>query len=61
MKSCLVKNYIKIYSTHIEGKSIVAERFIRTLKRKIYKWMTSVSKIVYIDKLDDIFNKYNNA
>ena len=61
MKSCLQKNYIKIYSTHFEGKSIVAERFIRTLKRKIYKCMTSVSKIVYIDKLDDIFNKYNNA
>ena len=61
MKSCLEKNYIKIYSTHIEGKSIVAGRFIRTLKRKIYKCMTSVPKIVYIDKLDDIFSKYNNA
>ena len=61
MKSCLEKNYIKIYSTYIGGKSIVAERFIRTLKRKIYKCMTSVSKIVYIDKLDNIFNKYNNA
>ena len=36
------------------------KRFIRTLKNKIYKYMTSVSKNVYIDKLDDIVNKYNN-
>ena len=48
-------------STHNEGKSVVAERFIRTLQNKIYKYMTSVSKNVYIDKLDDIVNKYNNA
>ena len=50
-----------MYSTHNEGKSVVAERFIRTLKSKIYKYMTSVSKTVYIDKLDDIANEYNNA
>ena len=43
-----------------EGKSVVAERFIRMLKNKIYKYMSSVSKKVYIDKLD-IVNKYNNA
>ena len=50
-----------MYSTHNEGKSIVAERFIRTLKRKIYKCMTSISKKIYIDKLDDIVNLCNNA
>ena len=49
-----------MYSKHNDGKSVVAERFIRTLKNKIYKYMTSVSKYVYIDKLDDIVNKYNN-
>ena len=52
---------MEMYSTHNEGKSIVAERFIRTLKNKIYKYTTSVSKNVYIDKFADIFNKYNNA
>ena len=50
-----------MYSTHNEGKSVVAERFIRTLKNKIYKYMTSVSKNVYIDKLDDLVNEYNNT
>ena len=50
-----------MYSTHNEGKSVVAERFIRTLKNKIYKYMTSISKNVYIDKLDDIVNEYNNT
>ena len=48
-------------STHKEGKSVAAERFIRTLKNKIYKHMTSISKNVYIDKLDDIVNEYNNT
>ena len=48
-----------MYSIHNEGKSVVAERFIRTLK-KIYKYMTAISKNVYIDKLDDIVNEYNN-
>ena len=50
-----------MYSIHNEGKSVVAERFIRTLKTKIYKYMTSISKNVYIDKLDDIVNEYNNT
>ena len=50
-----------MYSTNNEGKSVVAERFIRTLKRKIYKHMTSISNNVYIDKLDDIAYEYNNT
>ena len=61
MKSWLEKKIIEMYSTHNEGKSVVAERFIRTWKNKIYKYMTSVQKNVYIDKLDDIVNKYNNT
>ena len=61
MKSWLEKNGMEMYSTHNEGKSFVAERFIRTLKNKIYKYMTSISKNVYIDKLDDTVNKYNNT
>ena len=50
-----------MYSTHNEGISVVAERFMKTLKSKIYKYMTSISKNVYIDKLDDIVNEYNNT
>ena len=50
-----------MYSIHNEGNSIVTETFIRTLKSKIYKYMTSVSKNVYIDKLDDIVGEYNNT
>ena len=50
-----------MYSTHNEGKSVVAERFIRTLKSKIYKYIASISKNVYINKLDDIVNEYNNT
>ena len=50
-----------MYSMHNERKSVFAERFIRTLKNKIYKYMTSISKNLYIDKLDDIVNKYNNT
>ena len=50
-----------MYSTYNKGKSVVVERYIRTLKKKIHKYMTSVSKIVYIDKLDYILNKYNNT
>ena len=46
---------------HNEGKSVVAERFIRTLKNKIYKYMTLISKNVYIDKLDDIVDEHNNT
>ena len=49
-----------MYSTHNKEKS-VAERFLRTIKNKIYKYMTSISKNVYIDKLDDIVHKYNNT
>ena len=49
-----------MYSIHYEGKSVVAETFIRTLKTKIYKYMTLVSKNVYIAKLDDIVGEYNN-
>ena len=50
-----------MYSTHNEENSVVVERFISTLNRKIYTYMTSVPKNVYIDKLDDTVNKYNNA
>ena len=60
MKSWLEKNDIEMYSAHNEGKSVVAERFIRPIKNKIYKHMTSISKNMYIDKLDDIVNEYNN-
>ena len=60
-KKWLQDNDIVMYSTHNEGKSVVAERFIRTLKSKIYKHMTSISKNVYIDKLDDIVDEYNNT
>ena len=49
-----------MHSIHNGEKSVVAERFIRTIKNKIYKYMTSISKNVYIDKLDDIVHKYNN-
>ena len=59
-KKRLQGNDIAMYSTHNEGKSVVAERFIRTIKNKIYKYMTSISKNAYIDKLDDIINEYNN-
>ena len=59
MKSWIEKNDIELYWTHNEGKSVVAERFIRTLKNKIYKYMNLVSKNVYIDKLDNIVNEYN--
>ena len=55
------KNAIEMYSTHNEGKSFVTEIFIRTLKNKIYNNMASISKIVYIDKLDDTVNKCNNT
>ena len=57
MKSWLLVNNIEMYSMYNKGKSVVAESFIRILKDKIYKYMTSVSKNVYIDKLDDIVNK----
>ena len=60
MKSFLQNNNIEMYSTHNEGKPVVAERFIRSLKNKYCKYMTSVSKNK-LDKLDDIVNKYNNT
>ena len=50
-----------MHSTHSEGNSVVAERFIRNLKNKIYKYMTSVSKNIYVNILDYIVNKYNNT
>ena len=50
-----------MYLIHNEGISVVAEIFIRTLKNNIYKYMTSISKNVYIDKLDDIVDEYNNT
>ena len=60
-KKWLKDNDIEICSIHNKGKSVAAERFIRTLKTKIYKHMTLVSKNVYIDKLDDIVDEYNNT
>ena len=60
MKSWLEKNDIAMYSTHNDEKPVVAERFIKTLKNKIYKHITSISKNVYIGKLDDIVNEYAN-
>ena len=59
-KKSLKDNDIEMYLIHNGGKSVVVERFIRTLKTKIYKYMTSNSKNVYIDKSDDIVNEYNN-
>ena len=50
-----------MYSVHNEGKSVIAEGFIRTLKNKIFKHMTAISNTVYFDALDDIINKYNNT
>ena len=60
-KKWLRDNNIVMYLTHNEGKSVVAERFIRTLESKVYKYMTSISKNVYINVLDDIVNEYNNT
>ena len=60
-KKWLSSNDIIMYSTFNAGKSVVAERFIRTLKNKLYKHMTAINKNVYYDVLDDIVNKYNNT
>ena len=60
-KKWLKDNDIEMYWTHNEGKSVVAEKFVRTLKTKIYKYMTLISKNVNIDKLDDVVNEYNNT
>ena len=59
MKSWLQDNNTKMCSEHSKGISVAAERFIRTLKNNSYKHMTSISKDIYTDKLDDIVNKYN--
>ena len=61
MKKWLKDNDVEIYSINNEGKSVVAERYNRTLITKIYKYMTSMSKKVYINKLDDIVGEYNNT
>ena len=60
-KKWLSDNDIIMYSTFNEGKSVVAERFIRTLKNKLYKHMTATGKNVYYDVLDDVVNEYNNT
>ena len=60
-KKWLSDNDIIMYSTYNEGTSVVAERFIRTLKSKLYKHMTAIGKNVYYDVLDDVVNKYNNT
>ena len=61
VKDFLKINNIEMYSTYNEGKSVIAERFIRTLKNKIFKHMRAISKHFYFDVLDDIVNKYNNT
>ena len=61
VKKWLNDNDIEIYSIHNEGKSVVAERLIRTLKTKIYKNMASISRKVYINKLGDIVSQYNST
>ena len=60
-KDFLKVNNTEMYSTYNEGKSAVAERFIRTLKNKIFKHMAAILKNVYFDVLDDIVDKYNNT
>ena len=60
-KKFLKNNDIEMYSTYNEGKSVVAERFIKTLKNKLYGHMTARSKNVYYDVLDDVVSKYNNT
>ena len=60
-KKWLKHNNNEMYSIQSEEKSVDAERFIRALKTKMYKCMTEISKSVYIDKLDDIVNQYNNT
>ena len=60
-KSWLQNNSIEMYLIHNEGKSVVVERFIITLNSKIYKYVTSISKNVYIGKLDNIVNRCNNT
>ena len=59
LKSWLARNGVEMYSLHNKRRSVIAERFIRILKNKIYKHMISVSRNVYITKLDDIVTKYS--
>ena len=54
-------NNIEMYSTYNEGKSVFAERFIKTLRNTVQKYMTAVFKNVYFDVLDDIVDNYNNT
>ena len=61
MKPWLQDNEIELYWTYSKEKSVAAQRFIRTLRNKSYKYMTSILKNVYIDKLDDRVNGYINA
>ena len=61
MKSWLQDNNIEIYLVHNEEKSVAVERFIRNLKNKIYRCMTSVSRNLPTNKLDNIVFKYNNT
>ena len=61
MKAFLQNNDIEMYSTYNEGKSVFTERSIITLKNRICKSLTSISKNVYTDKLNDIVNKCNNT
>ena len=61
LKSFLKINNSELYSTYNKGKSVVAQRFFRTLKNKNFNHMTAVSKNVYFDVLDDIVDKYNNT
>ena len=60
-KKWLKDNGNSMYSIHNEGKSVVVERFFRTLKKKMYKYMTSISRNVYFNVLDDIINQYNKT
>ena len=61
IETWLQDNNIEMYLTPNEGKSVVSERFIRTLKNNVYKYLTSVSKSSYIDKLNEIVNKCSNV
>ena len=60
MKSLLQENNLVTQSAQNEGKSVPSERFIKTLKNKISKYLASISKNVYIDKLAEKVNEYNN-
>ena len=61
IETWLQDNDIEMYLTPNEGKSVVSERFIRTLKNNVYKYLTSIPKNSYIDKLNEIVNKCSNV